>query len=237
MIEIKALCHSFDNKQILNQLNLQVEKGSIHSLIGTTGAGKTLLLRVLAGLEKKQAGTIIRSSKKISFVFQKNALFPWLTLKKNLELTTGKRIDHFSLQLKKFKLDEYLNLYPGELSGGTVQKFNLLRAFLSDSEVILLDEPFSHLDIIQRETLYEFTHELWKESKPTIILVTHDIDEALLLSHRISFLAKKERNITQTFDVKMTTDISQENILNLRVMPFHQSIFNSVHALLKQDLS
>ncbi len=236
MIEIKALNHSFDNKQILNQVNLLVEKGTIHSLIGTTGAGKTLLLRVLAGLEKMQTGSITNSPKKLSFVFQKNPLFPWLTLKKNLELTTGKNILDFSAQLEKFKLTEYLNLYPYEISGGTIQKFNLLRAFLSEAEVIFLDEPFSHLDIIQRETLYEFTHELWKEKKPTIILVTHDIDESLLLSHKISFLSKKQKNITQTFSVKTISDLNQENILELRKMPFYQDIFSNIYELLKKDL-
>ena len=237
MIKIKNLSHSYSGKQILKNVSLEIEKGSIHSLVGTTGAGKTLLLRILARLENKQEGVIENEHITSSFVFQRHALFPWLKLSKNIEITSGKSASEIRPLLQKFNLDEYIDQYPHQLSGGTLQKFNLLRAFIMNAEIIYLDEPFSHLDPIQRESSYDFMMRLWNESKPTIILVTHDIDEALLLSHKISFLSKKHMSIRHTFQVKETGSMLNETLLSQRSNPQCQKIYNETYLLIKEDLA
>jgi ABC-type nitrate/sulfonate/bicarbonate transport system ATPase subunit len=237
MIHIQNLTHSFQDKIILDDVEMIVDTGKIHALIGITGAGKTLLLKIIAKLVHLQVGTIKNNNEKLSYVFQQAPFFPWLTLQKSLELGTGKSAIDILPYLKKFRLEEYVNHYPKEISGGTLQKFNLLRAFLTDAKLILLDEPFSHLDIVQKENLYDFMFELWSDLNPTILFVTHDIDEALVLSHQISFLSKKEKNIKKVFEVRNRQSRVPESLIVLRTNPLFQNIFTEIHALLKDELS
>lgn len=222
------------NSQILNGLNLNVEKNCIHTIIGTTGSGKSLLLKLIAGMTKQSAGKREISAKKISFVFQEQAFFEWLTIRKNIELSSGLKLNTNSW-LERFKLKSYLDYAPNALSGGTKQKFNLLRAFLNKPEIILLDEPFSHLDQIQKEDLYNFTIELWKDYKPTIILVTHDIDEAIYLSHTISFLSRHEKKLTENILIRSPEAQHTEDLASEKNKPNYATQFATIHAFYKKD--
>lgn len=232
---LKNVSYAFQDTKVLEEINLAVNPGSIHTLIGITGAGKSLLLKLIAGILPLQNGQINSANTSIAFVFQHNAFFSWLTIQKNLELTTSLNYEELLPWIRRFKLEEFLHLYPKQLSGGTAQKFNLLRAFLNRSNLLLLDEPFSHLDLIQKEALYNFTQELWQEYLPTIILVTHDIDEALYLSHQISFLSKKTKKILKTIELKSEKEIIN-NFLHERSKSDYLTNFSSVYNFLAEDL-
>lgn len=236
MISLNGISYSFGEKVVLQDLNLEVQPSSIHSLIGLTGAGKTLVLKLLAKLAPLQSGTIQNSSQKTAFVFQQNAFLPWLNMAENLHLATGRDLSYIKERLQPFHLSEYIDLYPGQLSGGTIQKFNLFRAFIVDADLILLDEPFSHLDIVQKEDLYQFMFSLWQTKKPTIILVTHDIDEALMLSHSVSFLSRKKHSIIQTIQVKNSASSNELQIMNFREQDNFKAQYAFVHNFLKDDL-
>lgn len=233
---LKGISHRFDQVSVLEDFDLTINPGTIHTLIGTTGAGKSLLLKLMSNLLPVQKGNIGIDNESIAFVFQDNAFFSWLTIQKNLELTTSLKLEELLPWLKKFKLEEFLPLYPKHLSGGTAQKFNLLRAFLNRSSLVLLDEPFSHLDMIQKESLYNFTLELWQDYRPTIMLVTHDIDEALYLSHQVSFLSKKTKNIVKTVDIRTDENLNR-NFLEERSRPDYLRKFAVVYDFLAEDLS
>jgi sulfonate transport system ATP-binding protein len=216
MIHLENVNHQFDEHIVFTNLNFSLEKNQIHALVGKTGSGKTLLLRLLASLDVLQAGKLNNSAKSIGFVFQQNSFFPWLTLKESLELTFKVSICEVFENIKRFRLESYLNKYPHELSGGTLQKFNLLRAFVGNPDLLLLDEPFSHLDVVQRDELHQFLIELWNLKKPSMVLVTHDIDEAIKLSQSISFLSEKEKRITKNFDtLNVENDFLYRELYNL----------------------
>ncbi len=236
MISLKGVNHSFAAKIVLKDLNLEVQSSNIHSLIGLTGAGKTLLLKILANLIPLQSGTIENTCRKTSFVFQQNPFLPWLSMEENLRLSTGHATSFIKEHLKEFHLEEYIDLYPKQLSGGTIQKFSLFRAFIINADLILLDEPFSHLDIIQKEDLYQFMLKLWSIQKPTIILVTHDIDEALMLSHSVSLLSKKTHAIVETIHLKKQDSHELLHLLNYRENEELKYHYSSVYNFLKVDL-
>ena len=233
---VENLDYSFKERKILTSLNLKINKGEIHSILGVTGAGKTLLLKLISGIQKIQHGKIELESTRLSYIFQQNAFFPWLKMAKNFAILKNiNQIDVKSL-FEEFQLIDYLDLYPEELSGGTLQKFNILRAFLINSDLILLDEPFSHLDIIQKESLYQVLIKLWCKKKPTLIIVTHDIDEALFLSHKISILSKQKKQITETFHIK-DTNIPHFNIPNeARRSDNYSNQYLEIHKQLQMDL-
>lgn len=236
MISLKNISYSFGQKVVLQDLNLEVQPGSIHSLIGLTGAGKTLILKLLAKLAPLQKGTIQNSGKKTAFVFQQNAFLPWLSMAENLKLATGKDAAYLTERLKAFRLSDYINLYPSQLSGGTIQKFNLLRAFITEADLILLDEPFSHLDIVQKEDLYHFMLNLWNKQRPTIILVTHDIDEAMMLSHSVSFLSRKKHSIIGEVRVRNSEAREELSIINFREQGDFKKHYAFAYDFLKDDL-
>ncbi len=236
-LSINNISHEFAQNVILQDLSLEIEHGSIHALIGTTGAGKSLLLRLISGLTDLQNGSIETDKQKLSFVFQNNSFLPWLTIEKNLELSTKLKTSEMIMLLRKFNLLDYLKMYPKHLSGGTIQKFNLLRAFLNKSEIVLLDEPFSYLDIIQREDLYNAALDLWKEYRPTILMVTHDIDEALYLSHKISFLSKKEKRIKMTLSIgENQKSLPITNLVEERLKKDYLNNFKILRDLLAEDV-
>lgn len=230
-ISLKDIGMVFDNKPILNCLNLNVFQKDIHTIIGTTGSGKSVILKLISGMLTPVRGKVELQNKSLSFVFQDNPFLDWLSVEKNLQLSIGKNQSQIQTFIDRFHLHEYLSLTPKQLSGGTRQKFNLLRAFATHSDVILLDEPFSHLDQLQKDDLYNFTLSLWRETKPTIILVTHDIDEAIYLSHKISFLSKITGNITAGLNIRELSAPHASSILEEKSKESYFKLFDQVYSL------
>jgi len=200
ILELKDLSHSYDGSEIsLKNISLTVNKAEKVSVLGSSGSGKSTLLRLIAGLEKPYSGTITIQGRIVSgpdhmvapekrnvgLVIQNKALFPHLTVEKNIGFGIRKnqeRIKIISNLLSLFKIEHLSNKYPHEISGGEQQRTALARSMAPDPELLMLDEPFSALDTELKEELYTELNQIFKERKQTIILVTHDLDEAKILS-------------------------------------------------------
>lgn len=230
-IILKNISYSFENKKVLEGLNLSIKKGSIHSLVGISGAGKSTTLKLISSLLPLSIGEIQNLPKKINFAFQQSPLIPWLNVKDNLKICTK---DHAEVDeyLTIFRLMDISSQFPNELSGGMIQKINILRSFLGKPELILMDEPFVHIDSIQKEDLHEFLLNLWKKSHPTIIFVTHDIDEAIYLSEAISLFSIKDKKVSETFSVTKNSGATYLDLKGSEHYPIH---FKKIYNHLKQD--
>ena len=202
ILELKDLSHSYDGKEIsLNNITLTVNKAERVSILGPSGSGKSTLLRLIAGLEKPYSGTIAIQGKIVSsinqmvapekrnvgLVVQEKALFPHLTVQKNIRFGIRKNQDRSKIisdLLSLFKIEHLSNKYPHEISGGEQQRAALARSMAPDPELLMLDEPFSALDKKLKEELYAELNQIFKEREQTIVLVTHDLDEAKVLSEK-----------------------------------------------------
>lgn len=190
---------SFADLAVVDDFNAQVETGELVALVGPSGCGKSTLLHLVAGLEQPTAGRITVNGEPITaphpsrtLVFQEHALYPWLTLEENVALAlefqrVPRREARLQAQkwLEKVQLGGFEHYYPHQVSGGMRQRTALARAFIVSPELLLLDEPFGALDALTRMTLQDVLRDLIREKRPTVLLVTHDVDEALFLADRV----------------------------------------------------
>jgi len=187
----------------LGGINLEVRDREFFGIIGPTGCGKTTLLHIIAGLEKPTQGSVDfigekRTQSMVSMVFQESALMPWRNVEDNVPLgaefrqkqpSVYKRVSRFFLEV--VKLLDFAGAQPHELSGGMKQKVAIARALANDPEVILMDEPFASLDAQTRMVMREELLRIWERDKKTVILVTHNLDEAVMLCDRIAVLSSR----------------------------------------------
>jgi sulfonate transport system ATP-binding protein len=209
VIRIAGLTKSFGGKPILGPVELTLDAGTITAIIGRSGCGKTTLLRCLGGLEQPSTGQIIigdgrLSRREVGYVFQEPRLMPWLTVEKNAAfgLTGIARDDRrqaVAEALEVVGLASAARQLPKQLSGGMAQRVALARALAPRPEVILLDEPFSALDPFTREQMQEHLLHLHGHYGSTMVLITHDMDEALALAHRVIVLAGAPGKIVGDF--------------------------------------
>lgn len=184
----------------LESVSMIVGQGEIVSVVGTSGCGKSTLLRIVAGLDSATTGAVKLEGREIKgpspdigVVFQEPRLMPWLTVRENVRLgllslpkdEQQRRIDNV---LRRVNLTPYSDALPRQLSGGMAQRVAIARALARQPRLLLLDEPFSALDAFTRQSLQEHLLQLWAEGGLTLLLVTHDLEEALALSHRILVL-------------------------------------------------
>lgn len=184
MIEFKNITKIYGENVVYKDFNFAVEEGKITCILGESGSGKTTLLNMFAGLTEYN-GEITKKS--CSYIFQQPRLLPNLTVKSNLLMVCKSRQKVLDM-LKAVGLEDKADSYPVTLSGGQAQRAAIARAFLYPSEVILMDEPFSSLDLALKLKISELFLELWKTEKRTALFVTHNPDEALMLSNRICVL-------------------------------------------------
>ena len=202
ILELKDLSHSYDGSEIsLKNISLIVNKAEKVSVLGPSGSGKSTLLRLIAGLEKPYSGAITIQGKIVSdqdhmvaaekrnvgLVVQNKALFPHLTVEKNIGFGIRKKQEKTKIiadLLSLFKIEHLSNKYPHEISGGEQQRTAIARSMAPSPELLMLDEPFSALDRELKEELYAELNHIFKERQQTIILVTHDLDEAKVLSDK-----------------------------------------------------
>ena len=202
ILELKDLSHSYDGSEIsLKNISLIVNKAEKVSVLGPSGSGKSTLLRLIAGLEKPYSGTITIQGKiasdqdhmvapekrNVGLVVQNKALFPHLTVEKNIGFGIRKNQEKTKIiadLLSLFKIEHLSNKYPHEISGGEQQRTAIARSMAPSPELLMLDEPFSALDRELKEELYAELNHIFKERQQTIILVTHDLDEAKVLSDK-----------------------------------------------------
>jgi sulfonate transport system ATP-binding protein len=190
-VELRSLSRSFDGKTILDRISLEIPHGQFVSLLGESGSGKTTLLRALADLDDDaETKGYFEVPDNTSVLFQDSRLLPWKTVIDNVTLGL-RRIDGKTAALAMLDavgLGDKADVWPATLSGGQKQRASLARSLLRAPELLLADEPFGALDALTRLRMQELLMRLVEQERPTIILVTHDIDEALLLSDRILVL-------------------------------------------------
>lgn len=198
----------------LGNITFDIEENEFVSLVGPNGCGKTTLLRIVAGLIKPDSGHISyppgMQDPNAIMVFQDQGLLPWLTVSKNIGLglelqKVPKSRQKTQVQefMKRVKLDGFGEHYPHELSGGMRQRVALARAFLTKPDIMLMDEPFGALDAQTRIILQEELLHIWRTEQNTVLFVTHDIDEAILLSDRIIVLTNRPGTIQQSIPIPL----------------------------------
>ena len=242
-IRLENICKSYDNIKIIDNINFSLKKGEIVSFLGKSGVGKTTLFNILAGFEKADKGEIFlknknitNEKKNISYMTQKHLLLPYLNVLDNVCLSfkikgINKKIAYKKAipMLEKFGLKEHIHKYPWELSGGMKQRVSFIRAYLKESDLMLFDEPFSALDSITKESIYEWFKNMVKYEEKTTIFITHDINEAIYLSDKIYILAKKPANIVLSLDIN-------NSIENFRTSNEFLSYYKDITDCLKKYL-
>lgn len=201
LVRLSNVHFSYGTQKVFSGLDLVIPRGEVVGILGPIGAGKTLLLRLIAGLERPQEGQVEYSneadSKRVSFVFQNDVLLPWLSVRDNLILCLRKADG----RLKESSVCQALGLMPlmektpSQLSGGMRKKVNFARAFINDDPFVLMDEPFNALDPSQKFELQRGFLNLVANKSLTAVLVTHDIQEAFQVCDRIYFLSARERRL------------------------------------------
>lgn len=184
MIKIDNLCVNYGSNAVYKNFSLQAQDGAITCILGESGCGKTTLLNAIAGLVS-YGGSI--SPVRTSYVFQSPRLIPFVTVLKNLTLT-GAAVEEAEKLLQRVGLAEKAAAYPSQLSGGEAQRVALCRAFLFNSDTLLMDEPFSSLDLKTKLSVMELFVSMHRDEKRCVLFVTHDVDEALYLADRLIVL-------------------------------------------------
>ncbi|WP_094550314.1 ABC transporter ATP-binding protein [Petroclostridium xylanilyticum] len=210
----------------LDKVTLEFKQGEFVCLVGPSGCGKSTLLNIIAGLEKASEGTVILNGKEVkeagpdrAVMFQESALFPWLSVIENVEfgmkmagIPKNQRREKALKYLKLVHLTKFQNSFIHELSGGMRQRVALARALTLDSEVLLMDEPFAALDSQTKSILRLELQRIWWETKKTIIFVTHDVEEAVLLADRVIVMAANPGRVKKEFNIQLARPRQLESL-------------------------
>ena len=187
VVEVRGLRRAFDGRSVLDGIDLQIQRGEFVALLGKSGCGKTTLLRSLAGLDQVDQGELRAPSARTA-VFQEHRLLPWLRAWRNvaLGLPSGRETrERAEAALDEVGLLARRNAWPVTLSGGEAQRVALARALVREPELLLLDEPFAALDALTRIKMHGLVRALVERHRPAVLLVTHDVDEAIVLADRV----------------------------------------------------
>jgi sulfonate transport system ATP-binding protein len=189
-VSLRSVTRKFGERAVLQDLDLTVEAGQFVALLGRSGTGKSTLLRLLSGYDRGASGEVFVTDH-VAVAFQDSRLLPWLRVVDNVTLgLPGKKASERALvQLDEVGLTDQANAWPGVLSGGEAQRAALARALIREPELLLLDEPFAALDALTRISMHHLLRQLCDRHHPAVLLVTHDVDEAVLLADRVVVLA------------------------------------------------
>jgi nitrate/nitrite transport system ATP-binding protein len=201
LLTLNRVSKGFGGAPVLRDINLSVNEGEFVAIVGYSGTGKTTLISMIAGLLKPDEGTILLGDKPLhgpgpdrGVVFQNYSLLPWLTVYENIRLAVDQVFASWTAEQKKIHTEKHIAMVnlshardkkPSELSGGMRQRVSVARALAMDPKILLLDEPLSALDALTRATLQDEIARIWKETGKTILLITNDVDEGILLADRI----------------------------------------------------
>ena len=220
-IEIRNVKKVFPIKnssiEVLKNVDLKIADGEIVSIVGGSGCGKSHLLRIISGLDKATDGEVIIDGKKvdgsskkdIGVVFQEPRLFPWSTVEKNIEfgitdkLTKEEKKERVKYYIDLVGLAGFENALPHQLSGGMQQRVNIARSLINEPKALLLDEPFGALDAFTKINLQNEVLKIWEQKKTTLIIVTHDIDEAIYMGNRVVVMSSKPGVVKKEIPVEL----------------------------------
>lgn len=221
-VDLKNVYKSFGSTDVLENINIELKEGELVSIVGPSGCGKSTIFNILTDLIKLDKGKA-EINGEVSYMYQKDLLLPYKTILDNVSLplqingVSKKKAREEALSyFEVFDLQGYENSYPHELSGGMKQRANFLRTFICSNDIMLLDEPFGALDSITKISIQEWFLHIRKKVNSTILLITHDIDEAIMLSDRIYVLSNKPARIKEEFD--LNEDIFNKEDLEKRAL-------------------
>ncbi|ENH97230.1 sulfonate/nitrate/taurine ABC transporter ATP-binding protein [Gracilibacillus halophilus YIM-C55.5] len=239
VLDIQSLTKDFGPQTVLQGLNLHVAEGEFVSLLGPSGSGKSTVFHLIGGLLQPNHGTIYLDGENIngqtgsiSYMPQSPSLFPWRTIIENVILGAelfGKPDKEKAKQmLQRAGLGDYIDAYPAELSGGMRQRAAFVRSLLSPQSFICLDEPFSALDEFTRVDMQKWLLSIWEEERPSVLFVTHNIEEAIFLSDRILVLSEKPANVMEEINVTFDRPRSEDVMLTNDFIAMKKQIYQTL---------
>ena len=240
VLKVNDVSKSFEDGQVLENISLELHEGEIVSLLGVSGGGKTTLFNIIAGLSIPDTGSVVLDGENVtgkpgnvSYMLQKDLLLPYRTIEDNVALplivrgiSKKQAREKASSHFEEFGLVGTEKKYPAQLSGGMRQRAALLRTYLFSEKVALLDEPFSALDMLTKGTVHEWYLDVMEKIKLSTLFITHDIDEAILLSDRIYLLTGKPGRITKEIVIKETKPRKKEFNLTESFLEYKREIIS-----------
>ncbi|MDC7127263.1 MAG: ABC transporter ATP-binding protein [Spirochaetales bacterium] len=203
IIRINNIDFSFGELNIISELSLEVRKEETICIIGPSGCGKTTLLNLISGSLEPDSGNITRGYKRLGYVFQEDRLLPWKTVRENISIVSPESSkEELTEIIKLVDLEGFEEYKPGQLSGGMRQRVSIARGFYYPAELLLMDEPLKSLDYNLRMSLLDSIIRLANHERRSLLYVTHEIDEALLLADRIIVLGKQPAGIAREFTIR-----------------------------------
>jgi len=247
VLDVKSLGKSYESThgpvQALRDINFKVHRREFICVIGPSGCGKSTLIRILAGLDYPTSGAVVLDEQEVSgpgsdrgMVFQNYTLFPWLTVKKNIMF--GPRMKGFGLHkaeseakqwIRMVGLERFENAYPNQLSGGMKQRVAIARALANQPRIMLMDEPFGALDAQTRCQMQTYLTQIWMNVDVTILFITHDLDEAILLADRIVVLDAHPGRVAEIIEVPLPQPRTAEQLLDPRFLATRKRLDHLIH--------
>ncbi|MBD1221170.1 ATP-binding cassette domain-containing protein [Virgibacillus halodenitrificans] len=246
-VKIDQVKKVFDSRNgevvALNGVDLDIHENEFVTVVGPSGCGKSTLLNIIAGLEKPTSGVVSCDGKEVTgtgtergVVFQQYALFPWLTVMGNVQFglnlqgIKGKKADEIANKyIKLVDLQDFVNHYPKELSGGMKQRVAIARAYAANPSVLLMDEPFGALDAQTRTQLQEELLHTWDSEQKTCFFITHDVEEAILLGQKVVIMSARPGRIKEVVDVKISYPRNQETRMTQEFLDVKNYVWGQVY--------
>ena len=244
-IEVRGLSKAFGDLQVLDDLSLHVERGEFVSILGPSGCGKSTILSVLNGTEPADGGEVLldgqpldRSSSPFAWMPQRDVLFPWRTVEQNVALGgevaggLGKREARAQARalLPTFGLDEFGDAHPHQLSGGMRQRAAFARTVAQGRDILLLDEPFGALDALTRTELQLWLEQIWGRERWTVVLITHDVREAVLLSDRVYVLGPRATGTVLELEIPLPRPRTIDLLGDPAAAALERELLQALHA-------
>lgn len=233
----------------LKDIDLQVHQGELVCIVGASGSGKSTLLRLIAGLDLPSAGKIDIDGLRVTspsadrgMVFQRYTLYPWMTVEQNVGF--GLTLQGISRSRQKRQTDYYLNVvglsqfaksYPKELSGGMKQRVAIARALACEPKILLLDEPFGALDIQTKEMMQQFLLQIWQQTNTTILMITHDIEEAVFLAQRVYVMSTSPGSIQEELEIHLPESPTDYRFNSVRRLREFQTYRQQISDLVREE--
>lgn len=205
LLDFRVQRKAFAGHTVLQDVHMQLAEGEVVSLLGPSGCGKSTLLRIVAGLERDYSGQALRGEGEVAFVFQEPRLMPWLTVAENIGFADDRAYDRprVAQLIREVGLEGFEQALPKQLSGGMAQRVAIARGLYSRPRVLLLDEPFSAVDAFTRMKLQDLLLALAAHHGIALLLVTHDVDEALYLGDRVLVMGSRPGRVLETLEVPL----------------------------------
>lgn len=227
----------------LNGVSLDIKENEFICVVGPSGCGKSTLLNIIAGLSEPTSGKVYCDGKEVTgtgtergVVFQQYALFPWMTVKKNvmfglnLKGIKGKEAEDIAVKyIKMVQLEDFVNHYPKELSGGMKQRVAIARAYAVNPSVLLMDEPFGALDAQTRTQLQTELLETWEKEQKTCFFITHDVDEAIILAQKVIIMSARPGRIKEIVNIDIPYPRTQETKMTPKFLELKNHIWGQVY--------